>query len=114
MKLYKEKEKFWQKIQAKWESGLTAVQLKQDPPVSHVTGIVCIRFLHCVPWWHIRHLQHLQQVFVCLREGNLKIKLRKCQFFQKHLHYLGHLISEWGIQPLPEKVLAMEKLKKIQ
>ena len=35
IKLYKEKEKEnWQKIQAKWESGLTAVWLKQDPPVS--------------------------------------------------------------------------------
>ena len=32
--LYKEKEKqFWQKIWAKWESSLTTVWLKQDPPV---------------------------------------------------------------------------------
>ena len=27
------KEKDWEKIWAKWESGLTAVELKQDPPV---------------------------------------------------------------------------------
>ena len=34
IKLYKEKEKkIWQKIWAKWESGLTDVQLKWDPPV---------------------------------------------------------------------------------
>ena len=33
-KLYRKKEtKFWKKIWAKWESGLTVVQLKQDPPV---------------------------------------------------------------------------------
>ena len=34
----------------------------------------------------------------------------KCQF-KKHLHYLGNLISEQGIQPLLEKVTAIEKLK---
>ena len=34
IKLYRKKEtKFWKKIWAKWESSLTAVQLKQDPPV---------------------------------------------------------------------------------
>ena len=35
IKLYrkKRKEKFCKKIWAKWESGLTAVQLKWDPPV---------------------------------------------------------------------------------
>ena len=34
IKLYKEKEKKWQKFWAKWESSLTTVQLKWDPPVS--------------------------------------------------------------------------------
>ena len=46
-----------------------------------------------------------------LKEANLKIKLSKCQMFKTHLHYLGHLISEHGIQPLPEKVIETEKLK---
>ena len=34
IQLYRKKEtKFWKKIWAKWESSLTAVWLKQDPPV---------------------------------------------------------------------------------
>ena len=33
IKLYRRKEKNWQKIQAKWESGLTVVSLKRDPPI---------------------------------------------------------------------------------
>ena len=45
---------------------------------------------------------HLQQVFEHLKEANLKIKLCKCQFFKKHLHYLDHLISEQGIRLLPK------------
>ena len=58
-----------------------------------------------------KHLEHLEIVFKCLREENLKIKLNRFQFFKKHLHYLGHLISEHCIQPLPEKLTAMQKLK---
>ena len=56
--------------------------------------------------WH-----HLKVVFKCLKEANIKIKVSKWQFFKKHLHYLGHLISEQGIQPLPKKVLAIQHIK---
>ena len=55
--------------------------------------------------------EHLQQVFECLNEANLKLKLSKCQFFKKHLHYLGHFTSEQSIQPLPGKISAIDKLK---
>ena len=60
------------------------------------------------------HLLHLEMVFKHLKEANLKIKLSKFQFFRENLHCLGHLISEHGIQPLPEKVLATENLKGTQ
>ena len=50
------------------------------------------------------HLQHLEEIFECLRKVGLKLKLQKCSFFKKHIQYLGHLISDEGIQPLPEKL----------
>ena len=50
-------------------------------------------------------------VFKCLKEANLKLKLSKCQFFKKHLHYLGHLISMQGIQPLPKNVSVIQHIK---
>ena len=31
------------------------------------------------------------------------MKREKCDFFKKHLQYLGHLVSEEGFKPLPEK-----------
>ena len=43
------------------------------------------------------HVHHLEAVFKCLKEANLKLKLSKWQSFKKHLHYLGHLISEQGV-----------------
>ena len=37
------------------------------------------------------HLEHLEKIFRKLREYGLKMKREKCNFFKKHLQYLGHL-----------------------
>ena len=42
--------------------------------------------------------------------AGLKLKLQKCSFFKKHIQYLGHLISDEGIQPLPEKLESIAKM----
>jgi hypothetical protein len=39
------------------------------------------------------HEQHLRMVLQVLREHQLCAKLSKCSFFQKQIHYLGHIIS---------------------
>ena len=56
------------------------------------------------------HLEHLEVVFERLREADLKLKASKCNFFKKHIHYLGHLVSGEGIEPLPEKLEAVRKM----
>ena len=56
------------------------------------------------------HLEHLEVVFQRLREADLKLKASKCNFFKKHIQYLGHLISGEGIEPLPEKLEAVRKM----
>jgi hypothetical protein len=55
------------------------------------------------------HEQHLRMVFQVLREHQLYAKLRKCSFYQRQIHYLGHNISEEGIAVDPEKVEAIRK-----
>ena len=52
----------------------------------------------------LQHLEHLEIVFSCLREADLKMKRSKCDFFKSEIHYLGHLISPEGISPLPNKL----------
>ena len=52
----------------------------------------------------LQHLEHLETVFSHLREAGLKMKRSKCDFFKKEIHYLGHLISTEGINPLPNKL----------
>ena len=39
------------------------------------------------------HLAHIKEIFRRLEAADLKMKQSKCNFFKKHIHYLGHLIS---------------------
>ena len=56
------------------------------------------------------YLQHLEEIFVRLRKFGLKMKREKCSFFKKHIQYLGHLVSEKGFEPLPEKLESIRKM----
>ena len=59
---------------------------------------------------HQEHLKHLQVVFNKLREHGLKLKLKKCAFFQEETEYLGYIISKDGVKPDPKKVEVIRKL----
>jgi hypothetical protein len=43
-----------------------------------------------------------------LSEHHLYAKLSKCSFYEKQIHYLGHIISEDGIAVDPNKIKAIE------
>jgi hypothetical protein len=53
------------------------------------------------------HEEHLRVMLYYLRENKLYGKLLKCSFFQKEIHYLGHIFSGEGISVDPEKVKAI-------
>jgi hypothetical protein len=55
------------------------------------------------------HENHLRMVLKVLREHQLYAKLSKCSFYQKKIHYLGHIISKDGIEVDPEKVEAIRE-----
>ena len=52
----------------------------------------------------LAQLQYLETVFKRLQDAGLKLKEAKCDFFRSQIHYLGHMLSADGIQPLPEKL----------
>ena len=62
-----------------------------------------IRRLNC-PLDLTGYIKHIKIIFKKLKKADLKLKESKCDFFKKEIHYLGHLISVNGIQPLPEKL----------
>ena len=56
------------------------------------------------------HLHHLEEIFSRLQHFGLKMKWEKCAFFKQHIQYLGHLISNEGFEPLPEKLESIRKM----
>jgi hypothetical protein len=55
------------------------------------------------------HEHHLRMVLQVLRERQLYAKLSKCSFYQKQIHYLGHIISKDGIAMDLEKIEAIRE-----
>ncbi|KAG1239029.1 hypothetical protein G6F35_000323 [Rhizopus arrhizus] len=51
-----------------------------------------------------QHQQDLRNVLQRLNDYNLKISIKKCQFFQKEIKFLGFLVSGHGIRSDPSKV----------
>ena len=49
------------------------------------------------------HLENLQLVFERLRQDNLKLAPDKCSFFKRKVTYVGHVVSEQGVEIDPEK-----------
>ena len=44
------------------------------------------------------HLQNLQLVFQRIREANLKLSPTKCDLFKRKVKYIGHVVSEDGVE----------------
>lgn len=54
------------------------------------------------------HLNHLKCLFTRLDKYGLCINLAKCEFGKSSLEFLGFLVSEHGIKPLPDRVKAIQ------
>jgi hypothetical protein len=54
------------------------------------------------------HEERLMRVLVHLKEYGLKLSPEKCRFFQSSVRYLGHIVSQNGVETDPEKVKALK------
>jgi lipoate-protein ligase A len=55
------------------------------------------------------HNKNLMDVFYRLRKVNLKLNPEKCDFLKKEILYLGHVVSEKGILPDPDKLKVLNE-----
>lgn len=55
------------------------------------------------------HMEHLNLIFLKLRQFNLKVQLDKSEFLRKEVAFLGHVITSEGIKPNPTKLEAIKK-----
>ena len=57
-----------------------------------------------------QHRRHLRLLFKRLAEHGLVINVAKCKFGVDAIDFLGHRVTEQGVQPLPERVEAIRKI----
>lgn len=57
------------------------------------------------------HIEKLKLVFDKLRQFNLKLQPDKCEFLRREVTYLGHIITDKGVSPNPEKVKAVSQFR---
>ncbi|XP_074305116.1 uncharacterized protein LOC141640055 [Silene latifolia] len=57
----------------------------------------------------MEHFRHLRIVLETLRKNKLYAKFKKCAFWLKEISFLGHVVSEKGIQVDPQKIEAITK-----
>ena len=60
------------------------------------------------------HLKHIEEIFIRLERVGFKMKKEKCDFFKKHIQFLGHLIAEEGFTPLPEKLSSIQNILRLK
>ena len=56
------------------------------------------------------HLQYVRTLFERMRQADLKLTKRKCNFLKAHVQYLGHYISGQGLEPIPEKLESLQQM----
>lgn len=58
------------------------------------------------------HNKNLHDVFLRLREANLKLNAKKCEFLKTQMLYLGFVVSDQGISPDPAKIDVVKNFPK--
>uniref|UniRef100_A0A3B1IWP2 Gypsy retrotransposon integrase-like protein 1 n=1 Tax=Astyanax mexicanus TaxID=7994 RepID=A0A3B1IWP2_ASTMX len=53
------------------------------------------------------HESRLMRVLTKLKDFGLKLSPEKCHFFRRSVRYLGHIVSEDGVETDPEKISAL-------
>ena len=85
-------------------------QRLMDLVLCGLTYITCLVYLDDIIVYSRHfdsHVQRLQEVFERLRGANLKLHVKKCCLFQRKVAFLGHVISEAGIEVQDDKVAAV-------
>ena len=55
------------------------------------------------------HNTRVRELLERLRKRKLKLQYGKFEFLSKEVNYLGHQITETGVRPDPQKVVAIEQ-----
>jgi len=48
------------------------------------------------------HMQRVEEILIRLKQANLMLKPSKCHFFKKQVEFLGHIVSQKGVETDPK------------
>ena len=85
-------------------------QRLMDLVLSGLTWEICLVYLDDVIVFSEtfeQHLERLTLVFNRLKDADLKVNGAKTHLFQRRVSFLGHVVSEDGIEPDPSKIEAV-------
>ena len=81
--------------------------------LSEFINIICVLYMDDILVFSTsltEHFENLQKIFNRLNDYNLKIQIDKCKFLSKETTFLGHVITNGGIKPNPEKINIIKNL----
>lgn len=87
-------------------------QRLMNSALSGLQGMQCFVYLDDIVIYSVDlddHIYNLSNVFKRLRQYNLKLQPDKCEFLRKEVSYLGHIITDQGVKPNPDKIEAVER-----
>lgn len=102
-----------------WQYTKLPMGLKNSPPtfqrlmnnvLCNLVGLKCLVYLDDIIIFSVdiqEHSKRLREIFNRLRTHNLKLQPAKCEFLRKEVIYLGHKISELGVQPDERKIICV-------
>ncbi len=63
-------------------------------------------------WWENeqQHDERLEKVMQRIRERSIQLNPENCTFKAKEVSYMGHLLTEDGLKPDPEKLAAIKNV----
>ncbi|XP_047039644.1 uncharacterized protein LOC124644376 [Helicoverpa zea] len=82
-------------------------RLRSCSSLANVTILAYLDDLLIISEGFQQHLEDLRSVFSRLREFKLRVNRDKCVFARGSVQYLGHVITQQGISPDPDKVKAV-------
>ena len=84
----------------------TTFQILMDVAMSGLNLEVCLLCLDDITVYSENvdtHLDRLRPGFQRLQAAGLQLKPSKCRLFQRRVGFIGHIVSEDGIETDPEK-----------
>ena len=95
-------------------SSAAAMQRAMERVLAGLNNTICLVYVDdiiIVSKDYEDHFKNLDAVLTRLTEAGFKINLDKCSFMHEQIKCLGHILSEAGIQPDPDKVEAIVNKK---